>query len=62
MPYIAKCQIKIKTDNQEEFEKFLHSIRSEYGDLNVESLPEDVDISFDLSFKTEFNYDTGDDE
>ena len=56
MPYTAKCQIKIKTDNQEEFEKFLHSLRSEYGDLNVENLPEDVDIDFNISFKTEINF------
>lgn len=60
MPYTAKCSIRIKTDNQEEFEKFIHSLRSEYGDLNVENLPDDVDISFDISFKTETNFEDED--
>lgn len=60
MPYTAKCQIKIKTDNQEELERFLHSLRSEYGDLNVENLPEDVDIDFSISFKTETNFEDDD--
>lgn len=56
MPYSAKCQIKIKTDNYDEFEKFVQSVRSEYGDLNVEKLPDDVDIEFNISFKTDVNF------
>ena len=52
MPYSAKCQIKIKTDNYDEFEKFVQSVRSEYGDLNVEKLPDDVDIEFSICFNT----------
>lgn len=60
MPYTAQCRIKIKTDNQEEFERFLRTLRSEYGDLNVENISDDVDISFDISFKTETNFEDDD--
>lgn len=60
--YSARCQIKIKTENREEFEKFIHSLRSEYGDLNVDELPDDVDISFEISFKTENVYDVDEDD
>jgi len=56
MPYSAKCQIKIKTDNYDEFERFVQSVRSEYGDLNVEKLPDDVDIEFSICFKTDVNF------
>lgn len=60
--YSARCQIKIKTDNQEAFEEFINAIRRDYGDLHIDNVPDDVDLSFDLSFKTEANYETDEDD